>query len=758
MTSLVRTIGISHPELPVAALKMVATYLRTSSRLPLASNSLHLSRHFHKSISSPQIGIKAVGLFQARQFSTRSVMYQSISNTTQYSQRSIGTKIVTRKAELDCFTDPKFISRASNINIGKSTSTLLAVKAVETQSNTAIQAGSKAASIVKTSGITKAALLSQASNSFSRLLIHVKWPLIRNSSNTTTLDLVSAFISWMVMGNLLWIILGTTTFGLMAMYSIHYFDHLWDSISLFQDNEQDGDDMDDQKKDSSILGYITSSILAYGLGVRIQFQKGSILPELKDGKLRFKNFKIFSAENNNRSESEDDTVGSITKFTANVEAIEVTLSFNKWYEGNGLIYDLEIFGMNGKVYKNQVVENKVPVVKPKKSHLDEALTYSLNRHNDNIHFQYDLQDHDIEELDSVRNAQISKNTFMDSMYQLEHVKIHDSYFEVYNNDSTETPLRISLFSCDLPRLRGDKLLIDFFNANNASGALNDSMFTIHKRKEIDHYSLTKDEGNKIVRFKLDGIDMGSISRANPHLKLNWIVNGKAEIMADIKLPDLSDSEFQLSQEYKRVSNVVSDMFNELVNVTKPTDDKEVDIEGNSATLLKGAIAAIYHTFTKPQHDDNEEVRSEYVLVNVKVKFYDLKASLPKHLPMASSSATPFVSLQDLRQLIGFVNNTNEENASSSTSSNDAEANGSVSRFSRNNPLIIKTTVIEKLSHLYNTEDLSKTAIFDSIVGDIYEDLMKLAKQDEKRIIHEKSSMWSHSLASQLLLLGLGAMV
>lgn len=252
--------------------------------------------------------------------------------------------------------------------------------------------------------------------------------------------------------------------------------------------------------------------------------------------------------------------------------------------------------------------------------------------------------------------------------------------------------------------------------------------------------------------------MGSISRANPHLKLNWIVNGKAEIMADIKLPDLSDSEFQLSQEYKRVSNVVSDMFNELVNVTKPTDDKEVDIEGNSATLLKGAIAAIYHTFTKPQHDDNEEVRSEYVLVNVKVKFYDLKASLPKHLPMASSSATPFVSLQDLRQLIGFVNNTNEENASSSTSSNDAEANGSVSRFSRNNPLIIKTTVIEKLSHLYNTEDLSKTAIFDSIVGDIYEDLMKLAKQDEKRIIHEKSSMWSHSLASQLLLLGLGAMV
>ncbi|KAK6453684.1 mitochondrial distribution and morphology proteins-domain-containing protein [Scheffersomyces xylosifermentans] len=596
--------------------------------------------------------------------------------------------------------------------------------------------------------VTKATLLSQASNSFSRLIVHLKWPLSRNNNNTTTLDVISAFMSWMVMGNLLWIILGTTTFGLMTMYSIHYFDHLWGSISSLQNSDDEEDEF--KNKDNSILGYVTSSILAYGLGVKLQFQKGSILPELNDGKLRFKNFKIISGDGNDS----EGKAGVFTRFSASVEAIEVTLSFNKWYEGNGLIYDLEIFGMNAKILKNQKSQVKVEQLPEKR--MEETLTYSHNRHNDNIHFQYDLGDHEVEELSSIKNSKQTLPMLMDPNYQLEHVKIHDSYFEVYNNDSTETPLRISIFNADLPRLRGDRILIDFFNANNASGAINDSMFTIHKRQEINHYYPTPVEDNKIVRFKLDGIDMGALSRANPQSKLNWIVNGKAEIIADIKLPDMIDSEFQLSQEYKRVSNVVSELFNELASATKPREETGAS-ENSDATLLKGAIAAIYHTFSKPSQDSDEHNKSEYVLVNVKVKFYDLKASLPKHLPMAASSS-PFISLQDLRSLISFINNSDVSNEANASSSDGSNSHHATSSHKHPNPIIIKTTVIEKLSHLYNTDDLTQTAIFDSIISDIYEDLLKMIKMDEKRIIHEKNSLWSHSLASQLLLLGLGAMV
>ncbi|KAK7686880.1 hypothetical protein QCA50_009956 [Cerrena zonata] len=85
------------------------------------------------------------------------------------------------------------------------------------------------------------------------------------------------------MGNVLWIILGTTTFGLVTMYSIHTFDNIWDTISA-KNNGDDDDDNDDEKtiSDQSVLGYITGSILSQGLGIKFEFKKGSVLPEWKD--------------------------------------------------------------------------------------------------------------------------------------------------------------------------------------------------------------------------------------------------------------------------------------------------------------------------------------------------------------------------------------------------------------------------------------------------------------------------------------------
>lgn len=570
--------------------------------------------------------------------------------------------------------------------------------------------------------ITKATLLSQANNAFSRFAVHIKWPLLRGTRRISSLDIFSAFVSWLVMGNILWIILGTTTFGLVMMYSLHYFDNLWDRLRST-----------DEPSNNCVLGNVTSSILGHGLGVKFEFQKGNILPELKDGKLRFKNFKVSSLSQDapTREKHENDSI----KFSANVEAMDVTLSFNKWYEGKGLVYDLEIFGMNGELFKSDIVSNPrthQPYV--------EELPFAYNRYNENIHLQYDLSDHDLEELSAIQHHRANRTplSFIDSNYQLEQVKIHDSYIEIHNDDTRKNPLKVTIFNCDLPKLRGDRILIDFFNANNASGAINDSMFTLHKRQDIMRYDVDSDADDRIIRFKLDGIDMGLISATNPHSKFNWIVNGKAEIVADITLPNLNTQEFQLMNEYKRVSHLVSEVFTELANVTNPQEHENESTSGNP--LLKGALAAIYHTFSKPASSEPSD-KSEYVLVNFKIKFYDLKASLPKHLPTATSTGAPFLSLQNLRTLITFINNYDEEYAASTSP-----------------PIVIKTTVIEKLSDLYNIENLGQTKLVDSIVGDVYEDLLKLVKQDEKRIIHEKSNMWSHSLASQLLLLGLGVIV
>ncbi|KAI5961868.1 MDM32 [Candida pseudojiufengensis] len=484
---------------------------------------------------------------------------------------------------------------------------------------------------------TKASILAQTNSKLQRLWLSVKWPLIRDGK-TSKWDVSSAFISTMIMGNLLWILLGTTTFGLVVMYSLHYLDNIFSN----------SDSKEEQKHKNSVFGYIASSILSNGLGFKLQFEKG-VLPEFKDGKLRFNNFKLISKDN-----SQLDVI-------ANVETMDLTLSFNKWYEGKGLIYDMDIFGLNAKIVKKSNIEN-------------------------------DMVD-------------IDKN------YLFEHIKIRDSFLEIYEANSDE-PTTINIFSCDLPRLRGDQLVIDFLNANNASGAINNSLFTIHKRQSLDPQSEPDD---KLIRFKLDTIDLGKVSKANPKSKFNWIVNGKAEVIADITLP--KDEENNES-----ISEVITKLFNNISNMNKPSE------KSNEDSLLKDAINAIYQTFKSSESEDKLPNES-YVMVNVKVKFSDLQASLPQNLPL-SSNQLPFISLSDLRTIIGFINH-------------------------EKNPITLKTTIIEKISNLYNIEHLGQTKMFDSIIADMYEELTGMVKEDEKRIV--SSQTWTKTIATQLILIGLGAL-
>ena len=56
--------------------------------------------------------------------------------------------------------------------------------------------------------------------------------------------------------------------------------------------------------------------------------------------------------------------------------MDITLSFNKWYEGNGLIYDLELYGLNGKLYKLR--SPSPPVVTQLRNRIDSMKTSITN--------------------------------------------------------------------------------------------------------------------------------------------------------------------------------------------------------------------------------------------------------------------------------------------------------------------------------------------------------------------------------------------
>lgn len=572
--------------------------------------------------------------------------------------------------------------------------------------------------------ITKSKLLAQASGPLSRMLIHIKWPLKRNNK-PFSIDDVSALFSWLVMGNVLWIVLGTTTFGLVLLYSLHTFDSVITKTYAYlgwSDDDQSSDAATGSgkgpkksNKDNSIVGYITSSILSYGLGIDIELQKKSVLPEFDDGKLIFKNINIVSVNS-------DDTESQVS-FKCNVRSLKVSLSFGKWSDGKGLINDLEFSGLRGQIYKTASPVNAIA---------SEAWPVVFRRYHDSIHFQYDMND----QADVVPQPKpISR---VDSDYEINLIKIHDSDFEILDSNM-EKPMKVSIFNCELSKATGKTLLIDFFNANNVTGSINDSMFTIHKKQ--DYNSSSSDDDT--IRFKLDGIDMGMLSRMNPRLKFNWILNGKAEIIADIRFPkaDLTeDSSFR--SEYKKISQLFGETLNDIGKITNSNIDIYDDTNNkDEATLMKGALQAIYQTFNMKDSDQTSletvESLNEYVMINATIKFHNLKATVPKELPMASSSNVPFLTLHDLRSLIAYINKLDTENKP---------------------PIVVRSMVIEKLSDLYNLENLAQTKVFDVIVSDVYEEFLKMVKLDEKRIIDQKSSLWSHSLASQLLLLSLGVIV
>lgn len=467
---------------------------------------------------------------------------------------------------------------------------------------------------------TKSELLLAAKTRFSRAVVHVKWPLTRNNRKLTVDDF-SAFALWLVMGNVLWVVLGTTTFGLATLYSLHSFDRFAQAVR--------GGDKDE---DCSYLGYLAGSILSHGLGVRLGFEKGKVLPEFVDGMLRFRNVLVAGD-------------GDV-RFSATVKQLSVSLLFRKWCEGKGLIHSAEVLGMHAQVHQP--------------------------RH--------------------VRIA--TGELLIEPLYDLGAVKVRDSFVEVHGETGT-APLQVTVFNCDLPRLRGDRLLLDFFSAN-VTGAVNNAMFTIHKHQT---------RHDRVVRLKIDGIDLASV--AAPRSKFNWMVGGRAEIEADIRLPP--GQEVQVP-----------------IGWLAPSEADRSD-----GSLLKDAMAALYKTFAPTRIEQENE--TEYLVVNATVRFHHAKAALPLTLPVAPTAGLPFVLLLDLRLLIAYVNG--EHHA----------------------PLVVKTMAIEKLGHLHNAASLQHTRMYDAIVADIYEELLRMIKRDERRLVEERTHLWLHAVASQLLLLGLGVL-
>lgn len=369
-----------------------------------------------------------------------------------------------------------------------------------------------------------------------------------------------------------------------------------------------------------LVGKLTGNFISWlNPSFDIKFED-AVVPEWKDGMIDFKKVKITTVD------------GKGLKLDFKADHIKLTLSFKKYYHIKGMIENVEIHGLTGTIDRRDMNSNESEV-----------------------------------------------DWFTNKNYELGNLKILDSFLKIYPKNG-EKPLEFAIYNCELPKVRIQWLLVDFFNASTITGSVNNSLYTIHKRQHKYAYvSDIEDDLNpwkRITRLKLDPIDIDALGLNGT--QFNWLVDGKADITADIMQPVI---------------------------------------------------------------EDDEITSSKYIVVDFKIQFNDLKAKIPTEEP-TFSNGEKLISMEDLKPIISYVNNKRTES------------------FETSSPNILPPLnfrVVKKLDDLENVSTLSECKLLDLISTEIYIDWLKHVHEYEIEQRNKRIAMWSKTVASQLLVVGIGAM-
>jgi distribution and morphology protein 31 len=439
---------------------------------------------------------------------------------------------------------------------------------------------------------TKDELLAAATNFWQRLGVRFKWFSIR-SARPFNSDDISAFVSWILFGHILWIILGTTTFVSLAI--------------LF---------MNTVFAQESLAGWV-GNYLTQSSGVKVVFES-AIVPRWNDGVISFKNVFVSrrpgqgssnvtkgssasaaaaaaaaSAGKPERKEQQDEDT-NYTQYEVSIDTVNVTLSFTKWFNGKGLLEDVEIKGVRGVVDRTSILPGD-PTIDPK-SYRHEHKTGD---------------------------------------FEIGSFKVSDVLLTVYQPNDFR-PFSVSIFSCDLPRFRKQWLFYDLMSANMISGSFDDSLFTIHPRQTHSHtgLSISEEDGDhsawkKHSRLRIDGLNIDHLNRGVEG-PFSWIHEGNVDFVADIMFPADQDGS---------IAKVMSDFYDRM-----------------EATVAHNYLHTTHQHDTSDHHDEQEVVSDEndedkrFIVMDLRVHLNDVRAAVPIFTRDLS-----YVNNALIRPIVAYIN-------------------------------------------------------------------------------------------------------
>ncbi|KAN0086720.1 hypothetical protein V8E54_000408 [Elaphomyces granulatus] len=481
---------------------------------------------------------------------------------------------------------------------------------------------------------TKEELLAAATGFWSRLGVRFKWFSIR-SVRPFNVDEITALFSWVLLGHVIWIILGTTTFFSLVIITIN---------TVFA---------------QETLARWVGNYLTKSSGAKVVFES-AIVPKWNDGVITFKNVFVsrrpgLGSGNVSKGSSKtaaaaaaaaaalndqnghpgndrfghQDSVGgnvdtSYTQFDVSIDTVNVTLSFTKWFNGKGLLRDVEVKGIRGVIDRTHVQWSSNDLLDPK--------SYR--------------QEHNPGD------------------FEIDSFKMEDVLVTVYQPNNFR-PFPVSIFSCDLPQLRKQWLFYDFLSANMMSGSFDNSLFTIHPRQTDGYTGAQLSDGiepdgkpspwKKHSRIRVDGLNIDHLNRGVQG-PFSWIHEGTVDIVADIMFPADNDESLAkvMSDFYDRLEATVTSNKYQTVptqdwkdNAAGPPGLADQDDKRFLVTDLRihlNNVKAVVPLFTKDlSYINNALVRPIVAYINSKRTFIPVNCRLVKRLGDFDGSWTVFDS-------------------------------------------------------------------------------------------------------------------
>lgn len=587
--------------------------------------------------------------------------------------------------------------------------------------------------------MTKQELLGTANGLLARLRIRFKWLLMRQVRPFNSDD-ISALFSWIVVGNLLWFLIGTTTFCSLILFALN---SVWGQ---------------------EVLARWVGNVVTKETGINVVFES-AIVPHWTENKISFQ--KVFvsrrpgqhdrkhnvqkgsqqaaaqQAQQSNRvhdiehhGESADVAAhddGNYTQFDLTIDTVSVTLSLARWIDGKGILKDVEVKGLRGVVDRRHVL---------------------WDPHTDPTSYKHQYQKGD---------------------FELESFKMEDATVTLYQPGNNVEPFEVSIFSCDLPQLRKHWILYDFMSANNVSGSYDNSLFTVHSRKRrrgagsddllyYNNYSTNNsiaaddDEDNernpwkKTARLRIDKVDIKHLNRGVEG-PFGWIESGTVDMLADVMLPDdaehvtfsgvLKDIVYKWEESVggSAASKASSAKSTTDMNNTKNTKNNSITTDTNPS---RGRSAvATEHGATTIQSDNefqsetdasdiegtpHENPGNKYVVIDLRVQLNNPRAAAP----LFTSDLT-YINNALIHPIVGYIN-------------------------SRDTYIPVNCRLVKPLYDFAGSWTIYDSELMDDVSAELYDAFVKSIADDEIRSRRmRKVGVWSLQFAAQLFLLGLGAL-